>query len=164
MGLYISIYCLQALLPNYERLHTWAAAQSSRPAALSIYRRKFRATYEIILDQHKRSLVSQVGGSYWQKDCDWFWKITHFEQIICHQKQTPQTRHLTRGWQGGGLFFAPPLPSHFSAISPKVTNGSSLNFQYPPSHQFDTSWQKENSPLWYVGHKWRQKDVMCSRF
>ena len=37
---------------------------------------------------------------------------------------------------GGLATFCPPC---FSAISPKVTNGSSLNFQYSPNHQLGTS-------------------------
>ena len=48
---------------------------------------------------------------------------------------------LTSDWQG--CYFLPP--SRFSAISLEVTYGSSLSFKYPPSHQFDTSWQKGNS-------------------
>ena len=43
---------------------------------------------------------------------------------------------------GGEVIFAPP--PRFSAISPEVTYRSSPNFPYPPNHQFDTSWQKEN--------------------
>ena len=37
------------------------------------------------------------------------------------------------------LHFAYGPPSRFSAISPRVTNRSSPNFQYPPDHQFSTS-------------------------
>ena len=50
---------------------------------------------------------------------------------------------LTRARQRGCYFL--PSPSRFAAISPEVRYGSSPNFQYPLSHQFDTSRQKENS-------------------
>ena len=37
---------------------------------------------------------------------------------------------------GEGAIFCPP-PLRFSAISSEVMSGSSPNFQYPPSNQFD---------------------------
>ena len=44
---------------------------------------------------------------------------------------------------GGEAIFCPHT-SRFFVIFPEVTYGSSPNYHYPPNHQFDTTWQKEN--------------------
>ena len=64
---------------------------------------------------------------------------THWPHRFWQNPRAKYTPRLT-----GGLFFAPPPLSFFHDIS-EVANGSSLNFQYPPKHQFGTSWHKENS-------------------
>ena len=73
------------------------------------------------------------------------WWFTHLYFGLGMSPITPPgpAMVLTRARQGGGGYFL--SPSGFSAVTPEVKYGSSPNFQYPPCHQFHTSWQKENS-------------------